>query len=203
MDPGDSKRIFQDSALNGKTNITCCSLSVTPSPSGDLVQPTPFRYVVPNHVCGRNAQNIRDMLDPRFLKHSASISQSHSQTPPKVSMLKFGYVSFDFGLTCAFRRSNRIQYAATISILRLNIETGMLRLSSCILSFGRGWPTAARRRSNLRHIPEPWEQSSCTAQKFLPSCISLLGSGLSSSHLFQSLGIFTLCHSRWPRRVYC
>ena len=51
-------------------------------------------------------------------------------------MLKFEDVSFDLG----FERGqmSATGYVAKISMLRLNIGSGMLRLSSCMLSIGLG-----------------------------------------------------------------
>ena len=51
-------------------------------------------------------------------------------------MLKFGDVSFDLGFERG--RMSATGYVAKISMLRLNIGSGMLRLSSCMLSIGRG-----------------------------------------------------------------
>ena len=51
-------------------------------------------------------------------------------------MLKFGDVSFDLGFERG--KMSATGYVAKISMLRLNIGTGMLRLSSCMLSIGRG-----------------------------------------------------------------
>ena len=51
-------------------------------------------------------------------------------------MLKFGDVSFDLGFERG--RMSATGYLAKISMLRLNIGSGMLRLSSCMLSIGRG-----------------------------------------------------------------
>ena len=50
-------------------------------------------------------------------------------------MLKFGDVSFDLGFERG--RMSATGYVAKISMLRLNIGSGMLRLSSCMLSIGR------------------------------------------------------------------
>ena len=51
-------------------------------------------------------------------------------------MLKFRDVSFDLGFERG--RMSATGYVAKISMLRLNIGSGMLRLSSCMLSIGRG-----------------------------------------------------------------
>ena len=51
-------------------------------------------------------------------------------------MLKFGDVSFDLGFERG--KMSATGYVAKISMLRLNIGSGMLRLSSCMLSIGRG-----------------------------------------------------------------
>ena len=53
---------------------------------------------------------------------------------PKVNMLKFGDVSFDLGFERG--RMSATGYVAKISMLRLNIGSG--KLSSCMLSIGRG-----------------------------------------------------------------
>ena len=49
-------------------------------------------------------------------------------------MLKFGDVSFDLGFEPG--RISATGYVAKIIMLRLNIGSGMVRLSSCILSLG-------------------------------------------------------------------
>ena len=51
-------------------------------------------------------------------------------------MLKFGDVSFDLGFERG--RMSATGYLTKISMLRLNIGSGMLRLSSCMLSIGLG-----------------------------------------------------------------
>ena len=55
-------------------------------------------------------------------------------TSPKVNMLKFGDVSFDLGFERG--KMSATGYVAKISMLRLNIGSG--KLSSCMLSIGRG-----------------------------------------------------------------
>ena len=61
-------------------------------------------------------------------------------------MLKFGDVSFDLGFERG--RMSATGYVAKISMLRLNIGSGMLRLSSCMLSIGRG-PKAVQGKGGL------------------------------------------------------
>ena len=56
------------------------------------------------------------------------------QKTPKATMLKFGDVSFDLGFERG--RMSATGYVAKISMLRLNIGSG--KLSSCMLSIGRG-----------------------------------------------------------------
>ena len=51
-------------------------------------------------------------------------------------MLKFGDVSFELGFERG--KMSATGYVAKISMLRLNIGSGMLRLSSCMLSIGHG-----------------------------------------------------------------
>ena len=58
------------------------------------------------------------------------ISQKISKSG-KVNMLKSGDVSFDLGFERG--RMSATGYVAKISMLRLNIGSGMLRLSSCML----------------------------------------------------------------------
>ena len=65
-----------------------------------------------------------------------SKSDQNQPKSPKVNMLKFGDVSFDLGFERG--RMSATGYLAKISMLRLNIGSGMLRLSSCMLSIGRG-----------------------------------------------------------------
>ena len=61
-------------------------------------------------------------------------------------MLKFGDVSFDLGFERG--KMSATGYVAKISMLRLNIGSGMLRLSSCMLSIGRG-PKAVQGKGGL------------------------------------------------------
>ena len=52
-------------------------------------------------------------------------------------MLKFGDVGFDIGFEwCLPTQQQDKYYVAKISILRLNIGSGMLRLISCMLMLG-------------------------------------------------------------------
>ena len=68
---------------------------------------------------------------PKLTKTTQKLSKS-----AKVNMLKSGDVSFDLGFERG--RMSATGYVAKISMLRLNIGSGMLRLSSCMLSIGRG-----------------------------------------------------------------
>ena len=45
------------------------------------------------------------------------------------------------------------EYVAKISMLRLNIGSGMLRLSSCMLSIGRGPKAVQGKGAGLRPLP--------------------------------------------------
>ena len=63
-----------------------------------------------------------------------SKSDQNQPKSPKVNMLKFGDVSFDLGFERG--RMSATGYVAKISMLRLNIGSG--KLSSCMLSIGRG-----------------------------------------------------------------
>ena len=79
-------------------------------------------------------------LAPDPSEHLAQICQTLTQMKqnqpksPKATMLKFWDVSFDLG----FERGqmSATGYVAKISMLRLNIGSG--KLSSCMLSIGRG-----------------------------------------------------------------
>ena len=79
-------------------------------------------------------------LAPDRSEHLAQISQNLTQISqnqpksPKATMLKFGDVSFDLGFERG--RMSATGYVAKISMLRLNIGSG--KLSSCMLSIGRG-----------------------------------------------------------------
>ena len=66
-------------------------------------------------------------------ENQTKIGQNQPKTP-KVNMLKFGDVSFDFGFEWCL--GSATGYVAKISMLRLNIGSGMLRLSSCMLRLG-------------------------------------------------------------------
>ena len=72
---------------------------------------------------------------PKIGRKLTKIHQKLSKSA-KVNMLKFGDVSFDLGFERG--RMSATGYLAKISMLRLNIGSGMLRLSSCMLSIGRG-----------------------------------------------------------------
>ena len=61
-------------------------------------------------------------------------NQTKSAQSPKANMLKFGDVSFGLGFERG--RMSETGYVAKISMLRLNIGSG--KLSSCMLSIGRG-----------------------------------------------------------------
>ena len=71
----------------------------------------------------------------QIIPKSSQNSPNHIKSP-KANMLKFGDVSFDLGFERG--RMSATGYVAKISMLRLNIGSGMLRLSSCMLSIGRG-----------------------------------------------------------------
>ena len=73
-----------------------------------------------------------------FAKIHQNLTKIRQNQPksPKANMLKFGDVSFDLGFERG--RMSATGYVAKISMLRLNIGSGMLRLSSCMLSIGRG-----------------------------------------------------------------
>ena len=75
---------------------------------------------------------------PHDLEPSPPVDSGAPNSPktPKATMLKFGDVSFDLGFERG--RMSATGYVAKISMLRLNIGSGMLRLSSCMLSIGRG-----------------------------------------------------------------
>ena len=81
----------------------------------------------------------------KFTKIKQQISKS-----AKVNMLKSGDVSFDLGFERG--RMSATGYVAKISMLRLNIGSGMLRLSSCMLSIGRG-PKAVQGKGGLPPLP--------------------------------------------------
>ena len=63
---------------------------------------------------------------------------------PKANMLKFGDVSFDLGFERGWMSATG--YVAKISMIRLNIGSG--KLSSCMLSIGRG-PKAVQGKGGL------------------------------------------------------
>ena len=77
---------------------------------------------------------------PDSSEHLAQIIQNLTQIrqnlpkSQKSTMLKFGDVSFDLGFERG--RMSATGYVAKISMLRLNIGSG--KLSSCMLSIGRG-----------------------------------------------------------------
>ena len=83
-----------------------------------------------SHVV-RPGQGVGPKIGRKFTKISQKLSKS-----PKVKMLKFGDVSFDLGFERG--RMSATGYVAKISMLRLIIGSGRLRLSSCMLSIGRG-----------------------------------------------------------------
>ena len=85
----------------------------------------------------RNVRNVRNMFGPRLFGtfgQNLSKSDQNQTKSPKVNMLKFGDVSFDLGFERA--KMSATGYVAKISMLRLNIGSG--KLSSCMLSIGRG-----------------------------------------------------------------
>ena len=79
-------------------------------------------------------------LAPDCSEHLAKIGENltkimqHHPKTPNVNMLKFGDVSFDLGFERG--KMSATGYVAKISMLRLNIGSG--KLSSCMLSIGRG-----------------------------------------------------------------
>ena len=72
-------------------------------------------------------------VGPKIGRKLTKIHQKLSKSP-KVNMLKFGDVSFDLGFERG--KMSATGYVAKISMLRLNIGSG--KLSSCMLSIGRG-----------------------------------------------------------------
>ena len=74
-------------------------------------------------------------VGPKTGRKLTKISQKLSKSA-KVNMLKSGDVSFDLGFERG--RMSATGYVAKISMLGLNIGSGTLRLSSCMLSIGRG-----------------------------------------------------------------
>ena len=70
---------------------------------------------------------------PKLVENCPKSSKRPSKSP-KVNMLKFGDVSFDLGFERG--KMSATGYVAKISMLRLNIGSG--KLSSCMLSIGRG-----------------------------------------------------------------
>ena len=91
------------------------------------------RNIVRNNL--RPVRNICSELDMGQTPNRSKIDKN-LLTSPKVNMLKFGDVSFDLGFERG--RMSATGYVAKISMLRLNIGSGMLRLSSCMLSIGLG-----------------------------------------------------------------
>ena len=81
----------------------------------------------------RPVRNICSDLDMGQTQNRSKIDKN-LLTSPKVNMLKFGDVSFDLGFERG--RMSATGYVAKISMLRLNIGSG--KLSSCMLSIGRG-----------------------------------------------------------------
>ena len=89
------------------------------------------RNIVRNNL--RPVRNICSELDMGQTPNRSKIDKNLS-TSPKVNMLKFGDVSFDLGFERG--KMSATGYVAKISMLRLNIGSG--KLSSCMLSIGRG-----------------------------------------------------------------
>ena len=89
------------------------------------------RNIVRNNL--RPVRNICSELDMGQTPNRSKIDKN-LLTSPKVNMLKFGDVSFDLGFERG--KMSATGYVAKISMLRLNIGSG--KLSSCMLSIGRG-----------------------------------------------------------------
>ena len=103
----------------------------TPMLVANIVRNIFVRNIVRNNL--RPVRNICSELDMGQTPNRSKIDKNLS-TSPKVNMLKFGDVSFDLGFERG--KMSATGYVAKISMLRLNIGSG--KLSSCMLSIGRG-----------------------------------------------------------------
>ena len=92
--------------------------------------------IVRNIFVRNNLRPVRNICSDLDMGQTPNRSKITTKllTSPKVNMLKFGDVSFDLGFERG--RMSATGYVAKISMLRLNIGSG--KLSSCMLSIGRG-----------------------------------------------------------------
>ena len=105
------------------------------------------RNIVRNNL--RPVRNICSELDMGQTPNPSKIDKN-LLTSPKFNMLKFEDVSFDLGFERG--KMSATGYVAKISMLRLNIGSGMLRISPCMLSIVRG-PKAVQGKGGLRCPP--------------------------------------------------